>query len=385
MTFGIFTVVISLLFAVLFADALNLLEEKLIGSLLRQEAAVLEEAYRRDSASLVLPDLEQLKGYLSGQRDTPEWLAPFDPGYHDSQDFQVLVVELEPERFLYLVYDERIGVLDRNEAEINLLLAGVVAVVMLIGFALAWTQGRRLSAPLVKLADQMSAGNGAIEPELLERDDEIGLLSRSYAEQMERIEAFIAREKAFTQHASHELSTPLSIIRSNLELMREPRADVEMQQKSVARMEQAIARMQRQIGIFLVLAREEQLRGTEETVDFEGVLDELLSDHPDIVLERVVEEWPALHVDADLLHAVLQNMLSNIKRHGERTSGGYFATLCVGSHSCSIRNRIDDPLRVSQTRGGFGLQINRKLCIAAGWKFEHKVTGDTFAATVTFG
>ncbi|MEM9068994.1 MAG: HAMP domain-containing sensor histidine kinase [Myxococcota bacterium] len=386
LTFGMFTVVICLLFAALFLESLNFVEEALVGSLLEQQAEVLQEDYRRDPASLSLPDLEQLKGYLSGEDSTPESLSRFAPGYYDSQELQLLVVELEPERFLYLVYDERTGVLDSNEVEIHLAIAGMVGVVMLVGFALAWSQGRRLSAPLVRLASEMTAGEtSAIDPELQERQDEIGLLSRSYAEQMERIEAFIAREQAFTRHVSHELSTPLAIIRSNLELMREPRADVEMQQKSVARMEQAIARMQRQIGIFLVLAREEQLRGTSDAVDFERVLDELLGDHPQVALEKDVVAWPVLHVDADLLHTVLQNMLSNLESHGQLTEGRYRATFRVDANMCCLQNRVEDRLRESQTRGGFGLQINRKLCVAAGWRFEHEIVGEVFTARIHFG
>ncbi len=253
LTFGVFTVLFCLLFAFLFVESLNLVEEKVIGSLLQQEAKVVQESYERDPGSVALPDLEQLKGYLSGAE--PQWLSEYEPGYFDSQDFQVLIVELEPDHLLYLVYDERIGVLDSNEYEIHLAILGMVGIVMMFGFALAWSQARRLSAPLVSLASEMSTESATIDAELLERQDEIGLLSRSYADQMERIDAFIAREQAFTQHVSHELSTPLSIIRTNLELLREPRADADMQRKSVARMEQAIERMQRQIGIFLVLAR----------------------------------------------------------------------------------------------------------------------------------
>lgn len=382
LTFGVFTVLFCLLFAFLFVESLNLVEEKVIGSLLLQEAEVVQESYERDPGSVALPDLDQLKGYLSGAE--PQWLSEYEPGYFDSQDFQVLVVELEPDHLLYLVYDERIGVLDSNEYEIHLAILGMVGIVMIFGFALAWSQARRLSAPLVSLASEMSTESATIDAELLERQDEIGLLSRSYADQMERIDAFIAREQAFTQHVSHELSTPLSIIRTNLELLREPRADADMQQKSVARMEQAIERMQRQIGIFLVLAREDQLRGTNDPVDFERVLNELLTDHPQVVLDKDVVAWPVLHVDPDLLHTVLQNMLSNIESHGQLTSGKYLATLRLDADSCCIRNQIEERLRDSQSRGGFGLQINRKLCVAAGWRFEHEIEGDTFTAKVIF-
>ena len=283
------------------------------------------------------------------------------------------MVELEPGRLLYLHYDETRGILDYNELEINLAIAGMVIIVALIGFGLAWNQAGRLAAPVLQLARQINATTAdRLEIDLIDRNDEIGKLSQSYSNLISRINDFIQREQAFTRHASHELSTPLAIMRSNLELAKQPGIDDAMYARAISRMEQALERM--------LLAREERLQKADEALDFRLILDEVRQDHPVVELEMKIEEYPVLYVDPDLLHTVLQNMFSNIENHGLQYEGSYRAVINLNSTELRISNRFE----ARATQRGFGLDINNKLCAAAGWRFDNEIEDDCFTAIVRF-
>src|SRR5690606_26474764 len=91
-----------------------------------------------------------------------------------------------------------------------------------------------------------------------EPNDEIGQLTRSINELLERLESSLIREKQFTSDASHELRTPLSVLRGTLEvLVRKPRSSEEYQEKIKTALS-SIDRMSATIDQLLALAREEK-------------------------------------------------------------------------------------------------------------------------------
>lgn len=89
-------------------------------------------------------------------------------------------------------------------------------------------------------------------------NDEIGQLTRSINELLQRLESSLNREKQFTSDASHELRTPLSVLRGTLEvLIRKPRTSEEYIEKIRTSLS-SIDRMSVTIDQLLALAREEK-------------------------------------------------------------------------------------------------------------------------------
>ena len=86
-------------------------------------------------------------------------------------------------------------------------------------------------------------------------DDEVGVLAGTIEKTLERICAFVERERYFTSSASHELRTPITVITGALELLE--LSDLSATDvKAVDRVRRATLDMKTSIEMFLCLARE---------------------------------------------------------------------------------------------------------------------------------
>ena len=97
----------------------------------------------------------------------------------------------------------------------------VLLSVLLIASALAWVVAGRLLAPLRALDE---TARSISETDLTRRipvsgDDEIAELSRTFNAMVDRLEGAFASQRAFVSDASHELRTPITIVRGHLELL----------------------------------------------------------------------------------------------------------------------------------------------------------------------
>ena len=101
------------------------------------------------------------------------------------------------------------------------LAALVLVSVLLIACALAWVVAGRILAPLHELRDTARA---ITETDLTRRipvsgDDELAELARTFNAMLDRVESAFASQRAFVSDASHELRTPITIVRGHLELL----------------------------------------------------------------------------------------------------------------------------------------------------------------------
>ncbi|NWF68550.1 MAG: HAMP domain-containing histidine kinase [Chloroflexi bacterium] len=100
----------------------------------------------------------------------------------------------------------------------GLAIAGALAVGLaaLVG----WRISRRISVPLLALTTvtkQMAAGDLSARANI-QRQDELGLLSTSFNHMARQVEETIKALRRFVADAAHELHTPLTAARTNLEL-----------------------------------------------------------------------------------------------------------------------------------------------------------------------
>jgi signal transduction histidine kinase len=98
----------------------------------------------------------------------------------------------------------------------------IVASVLATALAAAagWRLSRRMTAPLVALTNvtaRMAAGDLATRAAIQGRD-EIGALAQSFNAMAGRIEEIVSTLRRFVADAAHELNTPLTALRTNLDL-----------------------------------------------------------------------------------------------------------------------------------------------------------------------
>jgi signal transduction histidine kinase len=97
-------------------------------------------------------------------------------------------------------------------------IASLVSVVLAAG--VGWLISRRISAPILALTvatTRMAGGELTTRADVSGRD-EFGRLARSFNEMAGRVEATIMALRRFVSDAAHELHTPLTALRTNLEL-----------------------------------------------------------------------------------------------------------------------------------------------------------------------
>ncbi|GAB4336805.1 MAG: hypothetical protein Kow00117_19190 [Phototrophicales bacterium] len=98
------------------------------------------------------------------------------------------------------------------------LMTGGIAVLLAAG--IGWVMSNRITTPLTALTystQQLAAGNLSIRS-TINRQDELGILAHSFNRMAEQIENNIQTLKRFVADAAHEIHTPITALRTNLEL-----------------------------------------------------------------------------------------------------------------------------------------------------------------------
>lgn len=155
-------------------------------------------------------------------------------------------------------------------------------------------------------------------------DDELGRLARTFDAMLGRIDAGFERQRQFTGDAAHELRTPLSIMRSQVDLaLSRPRTSDEYR-RAFRELDTDLARTTRLVEILLALARSDSAGiPVERNVVDIGELVALVVDQytdvrrgPALAIESPPTVVQAL-ADEDLLLQVLINLVDNALAHTE--------------------------------------------------------------------
>jgi signal transduction histidine kinase len=137
---------------------------------------------------------------------------------------------------------------------------------------------------------------------------------------LERLEIAFARQRAFFADASHELRSPLTAIRGQLEVLAR---DDDPGQDDVRRVEEKVMtemrRVERLVDDLLSLARmDEGLPLLRSQIDIPIFLRDLAEAPGAEGTELGGLDAGALQADPELLAQVVRNLLSNAHRHGNR-------------------------------------------------------------------
>jgi two-component system, OmpR family, sensor kinase len=139
-----------------------------------------------------------------------------------------------------------------------ILAAGAVGLgVILLGSLLAWRLADRVVQPVTELT---RTARSISETDLSARipvggRDEVAQLATTFNEMLDRLERAFASQRRFADDASHELKTPLTIVRGHLELLDE---DPVERRETLRLVTDELDRMGRIVEDLLVLARREE-------------------------------------------------------------------------------------------------------------------------------
>jgi signal transduction histidine kinase len=206
----------------------------------------------------------------------------------------------------------------------------------------------RALAPVEKMRAQAARISGAPHGERLpvpEANDELHRLGDTVNAMLSRLEDTLARERALVADAGHELRTPLSILKLELELALSAGSSREELLERVSSAAEEVDRLSRLADDLLVIARAEQGRLPLEKrrMQVSEVLDAVAARFAAAAGSRgrgvQLEGRARLAVEADpaRLEQALTNMVSNALRHG-----GGSVVLRAGRRNGSVELHVLD-------------------------------------------
>jgi signal transduction histidine kinase len=197
------------------------------------------------------------------------------------------------------------------------LLVGGFAMVcwLLVGSAL------RPVAALRQGAEDITTTRQAGRLPVPDADDEVRRLALTLNDMLERLERSSARQRSFVADAAHELRSPLTAIRTQLEVARAHPQQADWPQVSTDALAD-VERLSRLVDDLLVLAQLEDgaVRSPVEAVDLAHVADKIVARTvADVSLRREGDDEVIVHADVDAVQRVVTNLVDNAVRYAATT------------------------------------------------------------------
>jgi two-component system, OmpR family, sensor histidine kinase MprB len=253
------------------------------------------------------------------------------------------------------------------------LIAGGVALAAALGRLAA----RHLVAPVTRVTE---AARHIAETEDLGRrievtsQDEVGELAARFNAMLDTLEGSIAAQRQLVADASHELRTPVTSLRTNIEVLAESDPDPAERARLVADVQAQAEELSALVADLIELARGDQPNPAREDVRLDALVAE--------AIERARRHAPEVRFDAELEPAVVDgvpdrlaravnNLLDNAARQGRTVevragpSGVRVRDDGTGIDPADLPHIFDRFYRGAATRGrpgtGLGLAIVRQV------------------------
>lgn len=279
-------------------------------------------------------------------------------------------------------------------------LPAAIAVIVLVT-GLAWLATRREWRPVSTLARLISewrdgqSDPATLGPERLSRrtDADLAVLARGLHGFASRIADYGQRERNFTRDASHELRSPLTVIKMSVDMLAEEEHISEFGSRSVRRIKRATLEMEALVEALLILARESDASPDHECFIVNDVLRQELESAREVLAGRPIElqlEEPArfaLQGSSRAFAVLCWQLIRNACQQIEQ--GRVVITVLPGA--VSVSGPVDTPLagaplRVhGADRHGFELAIAQRISDRFGWPLElQRRSGQGNSARIRF-
>ncbi|AEY01643.1 sensor histidine kinase [Oceanimonas sp. GK1] len=368
--------------------------DEAVGGALLMEARSFEAKYRQNLET-PLSNSSSIRSFLDNLDNAPEFYRQLidpdtlQPGqfsdYHwgeeDWQDSRYLIVYLHllpDQRRLFVISDYQSNLLTKEEQadldqtwQLKFYLAGGYLLIMLVAI---WIYNRRINHYTQKLADwaeSLSLEN-IQQPVPDFRFHELNSIAERLRNAFDRIAGLMEREHQFVRHASHELRTPIAIIRANMELLQRVGIPTTFE-RPMERINRASQNMQQLTGTLLWLSRENDTPPSISSVDPARLLDDISEELAYLLQGKEVQlqrDYPEARSVQPLplvpLRIVLANLLRNAYQFTERGT----ITLTVTNQRIVIRNNSEYLAEDSDSSFGLGLMLVQKICDRLGWQLS---------------
>lgn len=230
----------------------------------------------------------------------------------------------------------------------------------------------------------------------LSKDQQIGFeqsdieefeeLNRELTLLIERNASTFNQQKRFIENASHELQTPLSVLKTKMDVLLQNNSLSEKEASTIETINASLSRISRINKNLLLLAKIENHQFTEETsVNIQQTLKEnieLLDDYfqnKEIQIQLNVSPY-SVKCNPTLLEVLFNNLTTNVIRHGNQKDvlqisliGNKLTFSNTGKDSLNPENLfVRFGISSSETtNSGLGLAISKEICDRYNWKLSY--------------
>ncbi|HVI55239.1 MAG TPA: HAMP domain-containing sensor histidine kinase [Luteibacter sp.] len=282
----------------------------------------------------------------------------------------------------------------------NVAPVGAAIAIMLSSGCLAWLAVSREWVPIAALA-RLLEGWDPDKPDMAQLDAEggkhsnndVGSLIRGLHGLASRIDGFGERERNFTRDASHELRSPLTVIKMSSDMLADETDLSDFGHRSLERIRRSTRELEALVEAFLILSRESDQGLAEEDFVVNKVLRQEVEYARELIAGRPVElilDEPASFA----LHAsprVFAVLCGQLIRHAlQQTDQGVIVVTVMPGSVSVINPAVDMPEQGSRRhasvdRHGFDLAIARRLSDRFQWPLElRSLPGANRVASVRF-
>jgi signal transduction histidine kinase len=273
------------------------------------------------------------------------------------------------------------GLETEHAALLRALTFGVLAALIVAAIG-GWVVGRQTLRPLSDMAEQALAitddkPSGRLRTP--HKRDELGRLAQAFNAVLDRLAAGLHAQRQFMADASHEIRTPVSVVRTTAQVLlaRESRPEQDYREALTIVAEQS-ARMAQLVDNMFLLSRAEAsgIPLVREPVYLDDLLSEsaralrVLADQRDVRVDVSGDTEVAFAGDDGLLRQMMTNLIENGIRHA-KSKGTVAATITRTPAAATIaveddgdgvpepdRERIFQRfVRLDRSRGGAGLGL----------------------------
>jgi two-component system, OmpR family, sensor histidine kinase QseC len=252
-----------------------------------------------------------------------------------------------------------------------------VLVLIVVISALAWLAARRQWRPVGRLARVVDAWGeqpdlDALAPAQLpgQTDADVVSLARGLHGFATRIAGYNLRERNFTRDASHELRSPLTVIKMSADMLSDESDLSKFGVRSVKRIQRATREMEALIEALLLLARELDMGAGEEEFVVNDVLHRGMDDLRQMLEGRGVDlklEEPArfaLRASPRVFMVLCWQLIRNASQQADH--GTIVITVLPGA--VAVSNRVEAAPTID--RHGFELAIAQRISERFHWPLE---------------
>lgn len=289
--------------------------------------------------------------------------------------------------------EEEILMIDRFR---NILFSVIGLTIIVLALAALWIAKRSLkplnefSGAIERITDKNMSER--IDPEF--QADEVRDVAESFNSMLDRLEAAFQSEKHLIADASHELKTPLAVIKAQCEVLLQKERTKEEYEKALNKINSISNEMKKMLTDMLLLTRIDS--GIVSSISFSRVslcdaieravkLAEFLAEKKQIQIKKHIPGDAPVNGDSDSLTEMFLNLIENAVKYSEEkgsveislVSNGHYASVEIRDDGRGIREeelgRIFDRFyRADTSRSsegtGLGLSIARAIAEIHGGK-----------------